>query len=73
MRVSDQAGWQWVREFYERHHLASSIVLTIAVGSPFLGRLVTGIPGLIGGLFVSAASYGLSPYAVTKRREIRGG
>ncbi len=59
------------REFYEKNPKIKFVVLTIAVLSPFLGLLVSGVVGLTIGLLLSLISYLLSPRAVTKIREIQ--
>ena len=74
IHLSDKMYWERVREFYEKNHSIKAVIIAIAVLSPFLGLFVAGIPGVVVGLFLSAASYFLGPSAVTKVREItRGG
>ncbi len=58
------------REFYETNKRVRNIIIGITILSPFLGLLLSGIVGLLVGLAIGSLSYFLSPYAVTKVREI---
>lgn len=58
------------QEFYEENRLAKYIIIGVTVGAPLLGLAITGLPGLIVGSILGGLSYFLSPYAITKVREI---
>jgi hypothetical protein len=61
-----RASVETQRSFSERNRKAFIVIIVITVGSPFVGLLVSGIPGLLIGLVLSAISYFLGPNAVTE-------
>ncbi len=71
VNVSERIVWETRREFYEKNVPALVVVVLIAVGSPVLGLLIAGLPGVLIGLLLSGVSYFLGPIAATKVREIR--
>jgi hypothetical protein len=58
------------REFYETNKKYRNIVIGITLVSSCLGFFLTGFIGLLAGLVLGTLSYFLSPYAVTKIRQI---
>ncbi len=60
-----------IREFYEKNHAVLWAVIAITIISPFLGLVLIGWVGVIVGLILGVASFLLSPFAVTKVREIK--
>ena len=60
-----------IREFYEKNRSVLWGVIGVTVVSPFLGLVVIGWVGVIAGLVLGAISFFLSPFAVTKVREIK--
>lgn len=73
IHMSDSIQWVSRREYYEKNKKVLAVVILIAVGSPLLGLVVAGVPGVFVGFTLSAISYFLGPYAVTKVREIERG
>ena len=71
--VSASMSWRHIHEYYERHPVLLPIVVAITVGSPFLGLLFAGWPGVIVGLVIGLGVFFLGLRAVTKVREIREG
>lgn len=71
LAVSETAGGRSTREFLEDHPGLKWILRGLAVGSPFVGFAVSGLPGVAIGAVVSVLSYWLGPKAVMKVREIR--
>ena len=68
-------SWIKTRKYYEKNPRALTIVAVIAVGSPFVGLVVAGPPGVLIGLALSGISFVAGLYAVTKvlDRERGGG
>lgn len=62
-----------VHEYYERHPILLPIVMSITIGSPFLGLVLAGWVGVVAGLFIGLIAFFLGLRAVTKVREIQEG
>lgn len=60
-----------IREFYEKNHPILWSVIAVTIVSPFVGFVLIGWLGVIVGLGLGATSLFLSPFAVTKVREIK--
>ena len=59
------------REFYEKNPKVKWAVIGIAIVSPFLGLVISGLPGVLVGLLLALISYLIGPLAATKVREIQ--
>ncbi len=70
-RVS--VSWHHVHEYYVKHKLLLPLVITIKIGSPFLGLVLAGWVGVLAGLIVGLATFLLGLRAVTRVREVREG
>jgi len=68
--MSDSSSVLKIREFYETNKTVRNVVIAITILSPFVGLVLSGIVGLLFGLAVGIISYFISPYALTKIREI---
>lgn len=66
-------SWKSIHEYYENNRTAKVAVIVITALSPLVGLVLAGIPGVIVGLILGGLAYFISPYAVTKVREIRHG
>lgn len=73
MHVHDSLSWQHIHEYFERHKILLPLVLVITIAAPFLGLVMAGWPGVVGGLVIGIATFFLGLRAVTKVREIRDG
>ena len=71
VKVKD--SWESRREFFERNPKIMWLIIAITLSSPLLGLILSGLVGLIIGLFLGFLSYLLGPLAVTKVREIERG
>jgi len=66
-------AWETRHEFLQTNKKVKAVVVVLTVVSPFLGLILGSTLGLVVGLVVSAIIYFLSPYAVTRVREITKG
>ena len=66
-------NWERQREFFEKNPKIKWLIIAITLGYPILGSILSGLVGLITGLFLGLLSYLLGPLAVTKVREIERG
>ena len=66
-------NWESRREFYEINHKIKCLIIAITFVSPLLGFILSGLVGVVIGLFFAFLSYWLGPLAVTKVREIKRG
>ena len=74
MDEAHPVSWVKTREYLEKRPVPVAFWVIITFGSPFLGLLLAGWPGVLAGLGVTAVSTLLGFFAVTKIREIeRGG
>ena len=65
--------WRHVHTYYEKDRIRLLIVLCITLGSPFLGLITAGFPGILIGLVFSVAGFIYGLYAITKvRKEVHG-
>ena len=66
-------NWESRREFCETNPKIKWLIIAIAFVSPLLGFILSGLVGVVIGLFFGFLSYWLGPLAVTKVREIKRG
>ena len=71
--VKDSLNWESRREFYEENPKIKWLSFVIALGSPCLGFILSGLVGVLVGLFFGLLSLWYGPLAVTKVREIKRG
>lgn len=71
--VHSSLSWETRKEYYQKHKGALSVVVAIAILSPFLGLVLAGLCGVVVGLVLSFLSYFLGPKAITKVIEITKG
>jgi len=71
--LSNSLNWKRQREFFEENPKIKWLIITIALVSPILGLVFSGISGFVIGLVLGLLSYLLGPRAVTKVREIEQG
>ena len=64
--VHSSLSWETRKEYYQRHKGALAVVVSIAILSPFLGFVLVGPLGIVGGLGLGGLSYYLGPKAITK-------
>lgn len=60
--LSDSLNSNYRRKFYEAHRSLALFMIVIVFFSPFAGLYVTGLFGVVLGVVVSFAAYGLTPY-----------
>jgi len=74
VQVVEASRWTKIRTYWERKPALLLLILTVALGSPFLGLVLVGWPGVLVGLAFSLVSLLIGFFAVTRIREIeRGG
>ena len=74
VHLSSSLSWEKRAEFLQHRRLLSVTLWTITLGSPLLGFIVEGMPGVVVGLVIGVITQAIGPLAVTKVREItRGG
>jgi hypothetical protein len=61
------------RKYWKTHPVLLSIVLAVVLGSPFLGLVLAGWPGVTVGLVVSVAGFVAGLFAVTRVHHTREG
>jgi hypothetical protein len=71
IRVSDSVAGESRREFLEHNPKIRWSLWAVSVGAPFLGLVLAGWAGVIGGLVLAVLSQVMGPKAVMKVREIR--
>lgn len=73
VEVADSLSWEKRREYYQKHPVTLATVVVITVGAPFLGLAFIGWTGVLIGLALGIACFWLSPFAITKVKEIERG
>lgn len=68
--VAGHVTWEKRREFYEQRPLALASVIALTVDAPFLGLVLVGWAGVVGGLMLGAVAYWVGTLAITKVREL---
>ncbi len=66
-------GWQRTVEYCERHPVLLLITLAVTLGSPFLGLILIGWPGVVVGAASGVATFVLGFFTATKVRVIEKG
>ena len=68
-----ELSWVAAREYFETRKLLLAFVLVLTLGSPFLGLIFAGWPGVFIGLVVSVATFLLGLRAITNVRSVERG
>ena len=72
--IAEAVSYAKTREFWERRTAPLAATIALTVGSPFLGLLVAGWPGVVVGLIVGVVAFAVGLVALTKVRDTeRGG
>jgi hypothetical protein len=70
LTLSKSIGLKKTQRGLEKRPILLAVVIAITLGSPFLGFLVSGWPGVIAGVLFGALSFYLGLLAITKVEKI---
>lgn len=71
VHLRDSLNLETRREFFEKNPKIKCLIIAIALASPILGLVFSGLPGFVIGLVLGLLSYLLGPCAVIKVRETK--